>query len=516
MKPEWRKFAPIGLYLALIGVLAAIGFLIVQHEFNLPVQISIGFVLIGLAIFILLDPQRARAALTGRQARYGSNALVMGLAFVGILLVVNYLGYKYSPTWDLTQDKQHTLAPETINLLDSLKSPVVAEAFYSSRYPYSTDTVKTLLQNFTDNSKGKFTYAFIDPDANPIKAQQANIMRDGTIVLNMDGRQEQVTSTTEQDVSNALLRLANPGERAVYFLTGEGERDVNSSDQSGYSQIKAILVSKNYTVDTLNLLNNPIPDKALSIIIAGNQQPLNDKEVQALQAYLDKGGSVVWLAEPDALSKTPGAPDPLVDYMSSKWGIHMSNDIVIDPNIQPPLITVADSYGSTDITNKLQNMASLFPTARSITLGPGAAPSGVTINELVKTSSQSWGETNIEGLKNNQMAFDSKDLAGPLTLAVSAQNSNTNARVLVVGDADFASDGYYQNYANGDLMANIVDWAAGQENLLNLTPKETVNRMMIPPKQTTIWLLFLGLVIVIPGAVVTGGIATWVQRRNRG
>ena len=65
-------------------------------------------------------------------------------------------------------------------------------------------------------------------------------------------------------------------------------------------------------------------------------------------------------------------------------------------------------------------------------------------------------------------------------------------------------------------MVNIVDWAAGQENLLNLTPKQTTQRMLIPPKQTTIWLLFLGLVILIPGAVVTGGVVTWVQRRNRG
>ncbi len=514
MKPQWRKFAPIGLYLALIGALAGIGFLIVQHAFNLPVQISVGVILVGLAFFTLLDPQRVRSALTGRQARYGSNSLIMGLAFIGILIVVNYLGYTYSPKWDLTQDKQHTLAPETVSLLDSLKSPVVAEAFFSSRYPYATDTVHTLLQNYQDNSKGKFTYTFIDPDANPVKAQEANIIRDGTIVLVMDGRQEQVTSTNEQDMSNALLRLANPGERTVYFLTGEGERDIAGTDDAGYSQVKTILASKNYTVDTLNLLTNPIPDNALSIIIAGAKQPLSDKEEQALQAYLDKGGSVVWLVEPDALSNTPGAPDPLQAYMSSSWGINLTNDIVIDPNINPPLITVADSYGSHAITDKLKNMTSLFPTARSIQ--QGTAPSGVTITDLVKSSSASWGETDIEALKNNQYTFDQKDLPGPVTLAVAAENSSNKSRVVVVGDADFASDGYYQNYANGDLMANIVDWAAGQENLLNLTPKQSVNRMLIPPKQTTIWLLFLGLIGVLPGAIVTGGIVTWAQRRKRG
>ncbi len=514
MKPQWRKYAPIGLYLALVGALTGTGFLIVQQAFNLPVQISIGAIVIGLALFTLLDPQRVRASLTGRQARYGSNSLMMGLAFFGILIVINFLGFKYMPQWDLTQEKQHTLAPETINLLDSLKSPVVADAYFSSRYPYATDDTRTLLQNFQDNSNGKFTYQFIDPDANPLKAQQANIMRDGTIVLTMDGRQEQVTNTGEQDVSDALLRLANPGERTVYFLTGHGEHDLSGTDETGYSQVELILSSKSYTVQTLNLMNSAIPDNALSIIIAGAQKPLTDQEVQALQAYLDKGGSVVWLAEPDALSSTPGAPDPLQAYMASAWGINLTNDIVIDPEINPPLIAVADTYGSSVITDKLKNMASLFPTARSIQ--PGTVPDGVAITDLVKTSSQSWGETNLDSLQNNQVSFDAKDFSGPVTLAVTAENAAKNSRVVVVGDSDFASDGYYQNYANGDLMANIVDWAAGQQNLLNLTPKETVNRMMIPPKQTTIWLLFLGLVCVIPGAVVAGGIVTWAQRRKRG
>ena len=514
MKPQWKKFAPVGLYLALIGALAGTGFLIVQREFNLPVQISLGVIILGLALFVFLDPQRTRAVLTGRQARYGSNSLIMSLAFIGILIVVNFIGFKYSPQWDLTADKAHTLAPETIDLLGSLKSPVVAEAFYSSRYPYSTDDARTLLQNFENDSNGQFTYEFIDPDANPVKAQEANIARDGTIVLVSGDRQESVTYASEEEMSNALLRLANPGERTVYFLSGHGERSLDASDESSYSGVKGMLEAKNYTVKSLNLMSNPVPDDALSIIIAGAKQPLTDAEVASINTYLAGGGSVVWLVEPDALNDNPEASDPLKEYIAGNWGINLTNDIVIDPNINPPLIAIANSYGSHAITDKLQNMTSLFPTARS--LQHGAVPSGVTLTDLVKSSSVAWGETDLESIKANQYQLGQNDIAGPVTLAIAASNATTNSRVAVVGDADFASDGYYQNYANGDLMVNIVDWAAGQENLLNLTPKQTTQRMLIPPKQTTIWLLFLGLVILIPGAVVTGGVVTWVQRRNRG
>src|SRR5512142_1346799 len=117
MNPSLRKYAPAGLYLALIAALAAGGLYIVEQKFNLEVQVALGFILIGLALYALLDPQRLREVLTGRQAKYGSNALILSLAILGILAVINFIGYVNSQRWDLTENKSHTLAPETIQAL---------------------------------------------------------------------------------------------------------------------------------------------------------------------------------------------------------------------------------------------------------------------------------------------------------------------------------------------------------------------------------------------------------------
>jgi hypothetical protein len=128
MNPQLKRYAPIGLYLSLLALLVAGGFYIVQHSFTLPIQISLGIVVLGIAAFALLDPQRVRTSITGRQARYGSNSLIMTIAFIGIIVVINYIGYKYAPRWDLTQDKTNSLAAESIKTLASLKQPVLAEA----------------------------------------------------------------------------------------------------------------------------------------------------------------------------------------------------------------------------------------------------------------------------------------------------------------------------------------------------------------------------------------------------
>jgi ABC-type uncharacterized transport system involved in gliding motility auxiliary subunit len=99
---------------------------------------------------------------------------------------------------------------------------------------------------------------------------------------------------------------------------------------------------------------------------------------------------------------------------------------------------------------------------------------------------------------------------------MAATDSATKGRLVVVGDAEFASDQFFSQYANGDFAVNSVDWAAQQESQISLTPKQTTSRYMAPPQGYIIPLIFLGSVIVLPGIVIIAGIITWVQRRRRG
>jgi ABC-type uncharacterized transport system involved in gliding motility auxiliary subunit len=108
------------------------------------------------------------------------------------------------------------------------------------------------------------------------------------------------------------------------------------------------------------------------------------------------------------------------------------------------------------------------------------------------------------------------DIIGPVPLAAVGENFNADSRVAVFGDADFAADGNFVAYANGDLFVNSVDWAAGQEDLISLTPKDTTERFLAPPQSTTMNLILLGTVIILPGLALVGGIMVFFQRRRRG
>lgn len=515
MKLDTRRYAPAGLAISLLAALAAGGLYIIRQKFDLWVQMSLALIVIGIALAVLFDPERTRQALTGRQARFGSNTVIIIIAFTGILVVLNFVAFKETRRWDLTADQQHTLSKESLNVLKTIQSPVFAEAFYTPRMDSST--ASKLLDTYKYAAKGKFDYRFVDPEQDPVEAKKADVTRDGTIVLTLGNQMEQVTYAGEQDITSALIKLAHPGKRVLYFLTGHGEFDIDPSSSSPnlYSKAAGILENKGYTLRALDLVNtSSIPQDALAVVIAGPRKPLSSQEVDLLKSYAVKGGSLVVLAEPRPFTDDGDQEDPLAEYLASAWGVKLEENLIVDPGVNPPSTAAADKYEQHPITEKMQGIVTVFPTARGLI--HANVPSAVDIVDLIETSANVWGETDYKKISDNTyLNSPPAEMQGPLVVAAAATTSSSNARLVVVGDADFASDTYFDHYGNGDLIINMIDWAAAQDNLINLTPKEPIQRMIAPPQQNMLgWILF-GTVFLVPGSVLFSGIATWIQRKRK-
>ncbi|MCJ7723303.1 MAG: GldG family protein, partial [Anaerolineales bacterium] len=341
MKPGMRRFSLAGLILAGIAFATSIiagsikifqllKLLTLKNPENvsLILEISVGVVIFGLALYALMAPDKVREFLTGRQVRYGSNSLVMSLAFIGILVVVNFLVYQKPQQWDVTESKEHTLAPETLGILSKIPEKVNATAFYSSQM--SSEQAVKLLTDFKTNSNGQLEYQFIDPDLNPNAAIEAGITGDGKILLQMGYRKEIAAYADEQELTQALIRLIYPQERVVYFLTGHGERDSQDGSEESITKVSQTLESKNYTVKTLNLKAvNQVPEDAKVVIIAGPKKQVSAEEITLIEAYLDKGGALVVMEDPLALTDFGDQADPLAKDLEEKWGIAYNNDFII-------------------------------------------------------------------------------------------------------------------------------------------------------------------------------------------
>lgn len=492
----------------------------IKKGVDLALQISFGLVIVGLAVYAILNPDSIRRFFTGRQARYGSNSLILVIAFVGILFAVNYIVYNnpnlLNAPYDFTEDKTNTLAPETLQILATLPDKVTATAFYSS----STDpsSAQQLLEKFKTHSNGKFTYSFVNPDADPVAARQAGITGDGKIMLQMGDTKEIASFAGEEEIARAMIRLISPGSRAVYFLQGHGEISLETGGDLSYSTAKTTLEAKNYTVNTLDLgTAHKVPDDAMAIVIVGPQKPVSDEEVKLLKAYVDNGGSLVVLEDPRFFTQFGDAKDPLADYLANDWGITLNNDVVIDVgNSQNPFQAISSRYSQHPITADISsNLRVVLPQARSLSIA-GTLPANVSDTWLISTAENSWGETELD--PNATPTFDpAKDVQGPLYLAVAGENSQTKGRVVVFGNSLFAIDGNFDVYGNGNFFINSVDWAAEQESILNLTTHQKTQRIFNPPAESWKFLLIvLVIVIIIPGMIVFFGISSWISRRRRG
>ena len=485
------------------------------ENLNRAILLSIGVIILGLAIYAILEPDRVRRSLTGRQARYGSNAFIMSLAFLGILIVGNVLAFQNPVTIaDLTQDKVNTLSPELIAAVKQVPDKVIATGFFSQS---STDAAAKLLSNIKANSNGKFDYKFINPDQDPQAALNAGITGDGKILLQMGEHKTIAASASEDEILKGLLRLLNPESSAIYFLTGHGERDTQQSGQSSMTRALSTLESKNYTVKTLNLLiDNKIPDDARVIVIAGPMKPVSDNEVKLIKDFLDKkGGSLIVMEDPTTLTQFGDAADPLADLLAKDWGISFNNDVVIDLNSPQPTTAAAAYYDSSHpVTKNMNNLVSFFPFTRSLET---AAAGDVTLSPIVKTNERSWGETDFASLsQGGQVALNDNEKVGPLTLAVAGENSATKGRVVVFGTSAFAVDQIFDAYGNGDMFVNSVDWTAEQESITNITPKNATERTFQVPSQIHWVLILLSSIFIIPGLIVLGGVSTWLARRRQG
>ncbi|MGD8406096.1 MAG: Gldg family protein [Anaerolineales bacterium] len=529
MKSDPRRFAPLGLVLSGLGFLTIVGILVVRafaavdlytppdaELLNRLLIVGVAVFIVGFAVYSLLDPERVRKILTGRQVRYGSNSVILFVAFTGILIVVNMLANQFPQRWDVTEDKQHTLAPETIDTLQSLPESVNAIAFYSVRL--NGQNAAELLEDFKANSGSKFDYQFMDPDSNPVLVNQLGITGDGKILLQMGDNQEIISVASESELTNGLIRLLNPDKPILYFLTGEGEHDTENAGEGAYTRARQVLESKNYVVNTLNLqAENAIPEDARTLVIAGPLVPFTENSVDLIKGFLDNGGSLMFLSNPIPLTQFGNEQDLLAEYLTSNWGISLNNDIVVDTNSSSsPFFAVSAQYADHPITEKMQGVAAIFPYSRSITVNTENA--NVSPTALVTTISQSWGETDFSSLEGQQPLEynEGADLLGPMILAAAAENPSTDGRVVVFGSSSFAQDENFSFSGNGDMFVNAIDWLVGQEALINLTSNTPQERTFNPPGSAQLILTIVSTVCLIPLVVIGAGVYAWVMRRRRG
>jgi ABC-type uncharacterized transport system involved in gliding motility auxiliary subunit len=271
-------------------------------------------------------------------------------------------------------------------------------------------------------------------------------------------------------------------------------------------------------VKAVNLAtSNAIPEDCSAIIIAGPKTTFFPTESALLEKYVEAGGKVFFLLDPET--------DAGLEELLKKWKVGLDNDVVVDSSGlgqllgMGPAAPLVTSYESHSITRDMSRVMTFFPMARSVRV---LTDSGSAFNATVlfKTSESSWGEKNLKG--NEAQFNEGTDIKGPVNLGLISTKSVTSdgktknfgkeARVVVIGDSDFAMNAYFRKAANGDLFLNTVSWLAEDEDLISIRPKSAENRTVQMTQARGRALYWLAIVFM-PLGVLVAGIMVWIRRR---
>jgi len=551
---ESRKLARVAGLCSLVLLL----FGIVPVVFGLPISLERApllalFIVANLAGGILLlgasvvwNLEGLRDLVSARSSRMASNAAVYSGAVVGILILVNVLAIRHSHKWDLTENKQFTLAPQSEKVLDGLTKDVTLRAFWRKA---EQEQVKDLLTNYQRASK-RVKVEFVDPVEDPASAKQFEITQERTLHVQSGNDQVRITDPNEEKVTNAIIKVSGGEAKAVYFLKGHGEPELEDvASPRGYGFFKKALEDEHYTVNDLLLMTKGEVPADASLVVAAPTRPLLDVELQALERYLDRGGRLLALLEPTWDPNQHKLVVTGLEELLKKRGISVNDNLVLDLELQlfaSAKIGVApgaESYGSHPITENLKEVTFYGDFVREVRPNPDTP--GATVTTLVRTSANSWAEPDVAGVFDRHQASREKDdLSGPISIATAyerktpaeakkdeagaekaekkdgeaaeddhSKGKDVTTRIVAFGDEDWVDNGQITRFApNQDLALNAVGWLVDRGDLISIRPKKSkVAQLALTPAQTQA--IFVASVFLIPELLLLAGLAVWQNRK---
>lgn len=492
--------------------------------------------LIGLSIVPLWTVERVRAASpvmlsTSRVKAAGQGGLSLGLA-LALLFPVNHLASANNVRWDHSYFKTASPGEVTLATIANLDEPIQAWLFF----PTTSDVTQEVRTYFDQITHPNLEIRYVDQALETALAKDLRIQKNGAIALvrgSGDDKQiqrirlgdelakaERKLKKLDQDVSKALLKLATD-PRQAYITVGHGEMYWKKSGDvlpaRTIEGMKSELKRLNFKVSELGAaqgLASEVPEDAELVIVMGPTEAFLEEELVALDAYRQRGGAL-WVAMDPGGNADLG---PLLEPIGLAYdGTAM---LVGTTNVWVATRRVTDRYNI--FTNKTSTHPSVTTLSRNsktrALLTPLAAPLKVLDDapHKVEITVRSLAEVWLDTVPNVRFDGAIEEKKGwPLSAAVTGGDDEQAFRVLVTGDATWASDLVLPlSMGNQEFLRDGLSWLVDEPSQSGTVNNESDVKIR-HTKGDDAW-LFYGTTLVIPVALLGFGLLRVRSRRKDG
>ena len=502
------KTFPLGVIGIALAVAGMVGYHFAPEKLWL-VTLAEGLALLCLILLFFVHLESVKAFSSRRSTRLGANSLLMVLFFTAILTIVNFLAARHSARWDFSENQNFSLAPQTHRVIRSLPREVKITVFTREKDP-GYQSYKERLDSYRQASP-KITVEFVDPERQPRVAQNYGITRSDTAIFESGGQTVRITNPSEAELTGALIRVSKDDKKRILFLEGHGELGTENRERTGLSVAKEILTKQGYEVGSLSLLTQPaVPDNTSILAMAGPRKPITSDELDRIKAYVDKGGHLLVMIDPDSQADI----NPLLKH----WGLGAGPGVLVDFQDRlaqgEPTVLLVRTFTEHEITQDL-SAAVLFPLARHITFDEQIGKDWEYV-QLARTSPNSRAMK----VTGRVLALNEKeDIKGPLPMAVALAPKTPPAEgkprsaIVVIGNSTFASNAFVNFPGNSDFFLHTIAWLAQDRDMISIGPRDQALRPFIPNPIQERTLLYVQ-VFLLPALLLIAGVNVWRKRRR--
>ena len=511
----------------------------------------------SLIVSVVFDYRLYLEILSIKTAKKG---LSLGWSIVATLLflsALSYLGHRFDRSFDLSKEGINSLSEQSAMALKDLDSDLVFYVFYrGGQISPEISAIKAELKEdikLYRQSNSRVRLVFKDVRKDNLKAEEylANLPDKQNqqlfVFVNYKGRKVRADAPfEEEDLTSAVIKAKKREFKEIVFLTGHGEKDLNSAEPGGLKILNQALTDSGFTLREWHFMESggaPTSSPA-AVMIVGPIRPLASAEEVWLKDYLSQGGNLF-------LAIDPGERHNMAPFLAG-WGLNFKNHIILTleltvRGVSPSSRAVGVEFDRLHpATKKLSEgrVPVFFDRASSWDISSDERFKGFSFSHLLKSQNSSFLVPRLEE-KLIRDKFKERKFAS-FTMAVGVEgrlpsldkgskgdksakskgavlkedkakpegesDKGQNFRLAVFGDSDFLNNGSLYNGANRDLALNALAWLAGEEDLISIRPKMPKGTKIYLHKSQRIILVFF--YIAIPCLFLFVALLIWLKRRS--
>lgn len=330
----------------------------------------------------------------------------------------------------------------------------------------------------------------------------------------------------EAEITAALKKMISEPP-IVGFIQGHGERSVTRPGDRDYTDFsiakysRSALVNQGFDVCEIDLpTTEKIPDAIRILVLADMKNPLTEREMQVIDAYLERGGNLWILCDVDRQQ----AMNPLL----ARFGLRMEERQLAQNfgDFYPDLILARATPESAALS---EGFGIDFPKRKLRVTMPGCVAltacgdTGYRLTPLLQTDTTAWIEREQRDLREVPVvcnpAAGERRASYCTAYAAERETNGRPQRILVTGDADCMSNAELSSQREGfesgnfDLIVEGFRWLTDGNFPIEIRrPECTDDRFSVNAEIAgTLKTIFL---IILPVALLLTGVGLWLARRR--